>query len=121
MIHIPDSIFPKNSDGQPICSKCRNLIAVCSCPVLEYPRPKSPAFTAKVCLDTGGRKGKAVTLIEGLPGNEIFLKNLAKTLKTKTGSGGTCYVGEQGGVIEIQGDHVKKIREWLKEEFREKQ
>ncbi|MBW6510703.1 MAG: stress response translation initiation inhibitor YciH [Desulfuromonadaceae bacterium] len=50
---------------------------------------------------TKGRKGKGVTLIYGVPLSGEALKQLAKELKQKCGSGGTL----KDGVIEIQGDH----------------
>lgn len=51
--------------------------------------------------ETKGRKGKGVTLITGVPLDDEGLKQLAKTLKQKCGSGGSI----KDGVIEIQGDH----------------
>ena len=50
---------------------------------------------------TKGRKGKGVTLINGLPLAAKELKNLAKVLKQKCGCGGAV----KNGIIEIQGDH----------------
>ncbi len=55
----------------------------------------------RVSRQTKGRKGKGVTLITGVPLAGDELKNLAKQLKQKCGSGGTV----KNGVIEIQGDH----------------
>jgi translation initiation factor 1 len=55
----------------------------------------------RLVRETKGRKGKGVTLITGLPLGSEELKNLAKTLKQKCGSGGSI----KDGVIEIQGDH----------------
>ncbi|MFH2025642.1 MAG: stress response translation initiation inhibitor YciH, partial [bacterium] len=63
----------------------------------------------RVSRETKGRKGKGVTLITGIPLNEIELKFLAKELKTKCGSGGTV----KDGVIEIQGDHRDRLVEEL--------
>ena len=65
----------------------------------------------KISLDKNGRKGKIVTLIKGLPRNEAYLKDMAKKLKMKTGSGGTFYFSDGLGVIEIQGDHEESIAE----------
>lgn len=56
------------------------------------------------------RGGKTVTLISGL---HTFgpqrLDELAKALKVLCGAGGTV----KNGVIEIQGDNLAKITEWL--------
>lgn len=64
----------------------------------------------RVSRETKGRKGRGVTLIVGIPLNEIELKILAKELKVKCGSGGTV----KNGVIEIQGDHRDKLMDELK-------
>jgi translation initiation factor 1 len=55
----------------------------------------------RVARQTKGRKGKGVTLITGVPLEGAQLKELAKTLKQRCGSGGTV----KDGIIEIQGDH----------------
>lgn len=113
MIDIPDSIFPKDSAGRLICPRCKKPIDDCSCPSGDPVKPKQTKIKANVRLEKSGRKGKLVTLIEGLPRNEAMLKNMAKELKSKTGSGGTFYFNERGGVIEIQGDHQETIRQLL--------
>lgn len=58
---------------------------------------------------TKGRKGKGVTLVTGLPLENNSLKELAKKLKQKCGTGGTV----KNGVIEIQGDHRDLLVESL--------
>ncbi|MDT8423626.1 MAG: stress response translation initiation inhibitor YciH [Desulfuromonadales bacterium] len=55
----------------------------------------------RIGRETKGRKGKGVTLVYGVPLSGEELKQLAKELKQKCGSGGTL----KDGVIEIQGDH----------------
>jgi translation initiation factor 1 len=55
----------------------------------------------RVSRETKGRKGKGVTVISGIPLANEELKELAKTLKQRCGSGGTV----KNGLIEIQGDH----------------
>ncbi|MEI7999629.1 MAG: translation initiation factor [Candidatus Omnitrophota bacterium] len=113
MIFIPDSIYPKDAQGNPICPRCKKLINSCACPSYEPPKSKQPKLIPRIRLDKSGRKGKAVTLIKGLPPSEVYLKNLAKDLKVKTGSGGTFYVEQNFGVIEIQGDHCSIIKRVL--------
>lgn len=65
--------------------------------------------TARISLDRKGRKGKSVTVIDGLVHSPEKLKDLSKTLKSHLGAGGTSKEGR----IEIQGDHRKKVTEKL--------
>ncbi len=110
MINIPDSVFPKDAEGNFLCPQCQKKISLCGCPAYEPPKPKARAITPIIRLDKSGRKGKIVTVIKNLPRDDAYLKNLAKTIKMKTGSGGTSYVSDEGGVIEIQGDHALTIK-----------
>ena len=73
-------------------------------------------FTATVKVDTAGRKGKSVTVISGLPKNELFLQAMAKALKARCGSGGTYSTSGRDGTVEIQGDQREKIRTYLDSE-----
>ena len=57
--------------------------------------------------ESKGRGGKGVSLVKNLVLSEKELKALAKKLKQACGSGGTV----KAGVIEIQGEHRKKIAE----------
>ena len=50
-----------------------------------------------------------MTIIEVIDDPKISLKDLAKKLKNKLACGGTA----KGGMIELQGDHRKKVREEL--------
>lgn len=75
---------------------------------------KSRNFVAIFRLEKNGRGGKTVTVIDGLPKFEVFLKDLTKELKSKCGVGGTYLMDGRDGVIEIQGDKretIKKIFE----------
>ena len=62
--------------------------------------------------ETKGRKGKGVTLVDGLPLDEKALKALAKKLKQTCGTGGSL----KNGVIEIQGDKRDAIEAELKKQ-----
>ncbi len=68
----------------------------------------------KIMRDKKGRGGKVVTVASGFSLAEADLQALAKTLKTLCGAGGTVKSGEEGQVIEIQGDHRDKVAEKLK-------
>jgi translation initiation factor 1 len=67
-------------------------------------------ITARLRIEKAGRKGKTVTVVESLPRNRAFLKDLAGELKRACGSGGKT--GETH--VEIQGDHREKLRELLR-------
>lgn len=63
----------------------------------------------RLMRQTKGRKGKGVTLIDGLPLATKELKKLAKVLKQKCGCGGAV----KNGIIEIQGDHRDTLEQEL--------
>ncbi|MBS7351535.1 MAG: translation initiation factor [Candidatus Limisoma sp.] len=63
----------------------------------------------RVMLDKRNRKGKEVTLITDFIGTDDDLKDLARTLKTKCGVGGSA----RGGEILLQGDFRTKVRDLL--------
>lgn len=96
-----------------MCPDCARPIAQCSCGTTR--NIVNPDGVVRVFLETKGRRGKGVTVIKGVPLEEVALASLSKELKAACGSGGTS----KGGVIEIQGDHrdfvVQKLtlRGWV--------
>src|SRR3954471_22940520 len=96
------------------CARCKELVSECTC--VQEPDPKSYKFVADLRIEKQGRGGKTVTVIDRLPKNELFLKDLTTQLKKKCGSGGTYLMEGRDGVIEIQGDKREMIRECLKKE-----
>jgi translation initiation factor 1 len=62
--------------------------------------------TIRVTLDKKRRAGKTVTVASGFQHTAETLAAVAQTLKKKCGSGGTVKDGE----IEIQGDHVARVK-----------
>ena len=95
------------------CQKCKELIAACTCP--PSVELKSSNFTAILRIEKAGRSGKTVTIIDGLPKVNVFLKDLTKVLKNRCGSGGTFDLEGKEGKIEIQGDKRDLIRTLLAE------
>lgn len=70
-------------------------------------------FTVIVKLDTAGRKGRQVTVLTGLPKQELFLNGMLKTLKKLCGAGGTFLADGKEGVVELQGDHRERVCSFL--------
>jgi translation initiation factor 1 len=68
----------------------------------------------KIRRDKKGRGGKMVTVISGFELTETDLTDLAKTLKTMCGAGGTVKQEDGAQIIEVQGDHREKLAEKLK-------
>ncbi len=69
----------------------------------EKKKPSAPQGdgVVRVGRETKGRKGKGMTVVTGVPLHSDGLRDLAKKLKQKCGTGGTVKAGR----IEIQGDH----------------
>ena len=61
--------------------------------------------------DRGGRNGKTVTVIRGLPERGGALEARAAELKRLCGAGG----GVKDGAVEIQGDHRERVAARLRE------
>jgi translation initiation factor 1 len=80
-------------------------------PHKENSAVKAPQLTARpseqvdVRFERKGRRGKSVTLIEGLKIPAANREALLKQLKTRLGTGGT----DREGILEIQGDHRDAI------------
>lgn len=89
-----------------MCPDCRQPVAQCQCRVQAkaLQAPKSDG-TVRVSRETKGRGGKAVTVVKGVPLDELALVALGKQLKALCGSGGTV----KDGVIEVQGDHCDRL------------
>ncbi len=104
-------VYSTDPKLQEKCAKCRELKVNCSCaPEVDASRAK---FVAKLRIEKQGRGGKTVTVIDGLPKGELFLKELTTELKKRCGSGGTYDLAGRDGVIEIQGEKRELIREFL--------
>ena len=55
--------------------------------------------------------GKQYTVVQGINENEVDIKDVAKKLKTKFACGGTA----KKDFVELQGNHLKNIKEALVE------
>jgi translation initiation factor 1 len=90
------------------CPKCKEIKAACTCEKISNKPP--PKFVAVLRLEKQGRGGKTVTVIDRLPKQELYLKELCTELKKKCGTGGAYDTSGVDGIIEIQGDQRERIR-----------
>ena len=91
-----------------ICTTCGWPDDKCQCSSRhEEPVPAKPV--AKLRLEKKARGGKTVTVVDGLPRNTAFLKDLSQELKRACGTGGSVF--ETG--VEVQGDMRERVRDLL--------
>ena len=82
-----------------ICPKCGLPIQACVCKEIAKTEQRIKIETDK------RRYGKIITLVTGLR-NDVDIKEIAKKLKSELACGGTV----KNGMIELQGDHRKKVK-----------
>ena len=101
-----DNARPVYSTGAGrICSRCGWPEVNCQCS--RKADDSIPArIVAKLRMETKGRGGKTVTVIDNLPRNASFLRELSQELKRACGTGGTVV---EGG-IELHGDLRERVR-----------
>lgn len=103
---MPDRVVYSTDGGRVTnCPTCGQFYKHCRCGEATVTSKRSDGFV-RLTLDRKGRGGKTVTVISGIPGNEMVLSTLAQQLKKLCGSGGTI----KDGAIEIQGDHCEKVQ-----------
>ncbi|GAB6909310.1 conserved hypothetical protein [Desulfosarcina cetonica] len=104
----PNSRLVYSTEQGGTCPVCNKRLDRCRCH--QSATRGTGDGIVRIRRATQGRKGKAVSVISGVPGDAETLKAVAKTLKQKCGSGGTV----KAGSIEIQGDHRELIMDELK-------
>lgn len=97
-------------DRPPRCDRCGQLEADCACPPEPPPRIPPAHQTAKLAVEKRP-KGKAATVVRGLPAEGNDLAELLTQLKDACGAGGTV----KDETIEIQGRHLERIRDVLQQ------
>jgi translation initiation factor 1 len=85
-----------------ICPKCGLPKQACVCEEIAKSEQKIKIETVKRAF------GKITTLVTGM-GEGINIKDIAKTLKERLACGGTV----KNNIIELQGDHRKRIKPLL--------
>ena len=92
-----------------VCPGCGWPVDNCRCSrraATEVPT----RIVAKLRMEKKGRGGKTVTVVDGLPDNAAFLKELSQELKRLCGTGGAV----TDGAVELQGDLRDRVREYLR-------
>ena len=92
-----------------VCPRCGWPERNCQCSSRKADAPLPARIVAKLRMEKKGRGGKTVTVIDGLPQNAAFLKELSQELKRACGTGGTVI---EGG-IELHGDLRERVRDVL--------
>jgi translation initiation factor 1 len=95
-------------DIPPKCDRCGKLEAECECPALPKTWMAPEKQTARLSIEKR-KKGKVVTVVRGLSAEGNDLPALLTLLKNKCGAGGTV----EGDEVEIQGEHLERVREIL--------
>lgn len=76
---------------------------------IPEPAPKKASQPVKVRTEKRG--SSTVTVIMHLPYENSQLKNICSSLKKRIGCGGSL----KDGIIELQGDQVDVVKQYLKE------
>ncbi|QEW06159.1 translation initiation factor Sui1 [Nitrincola iocasae] len=92
------------------CPECAQPLAECICDELtEQSRLATLDGIVRIRREVAGRKGKGVTTVSGIPLADAELKQLAKKIKQRCGTGGSV----KDGIVEIQGDQRELIKSLL--------
>ena len=97
-----------------ICPDCGKSTKKCSCKGknTQSQRNTQSDGIIRIQREKKGRNGKTVTAINGFDPSKDDLKQIAKTLKSPCGTGGSV----KGGIIIIQGDHRETIQSELQKQ-----
>jgi len=91
-----------------ICPGCGWPVNDCRCST-SIDQPIPGRIVAKLRMEKKGRGGKTVTVVDGLPRNAAFLRELSQELKRACGTGGAVLEG----AIELQGELRERVRDVL--------
>ena len=91
-----------------LCPTCGWPAENCRCSK-RFDEAVPERVTARLRLESKGRGGKSVTVVDGLPRNAAFLEELLRALKRSLATGGTV----RDGALELQGDRRDALRALL--------
>jgi translation initiation factor 1 len=89
------------------CSVCGLPKEICVCEEIAKEGQELQIFKEK------RRYGKTVTVVSGMDSSNININSLITDLKKSCACGGT--LKEHKNTIELQGDHISKVRKRLEE------
>jgi len=87
-----------------ICPKCGLPMQACVCEQIVKSEQRIQVSTIKK------RYGKIVTQVAGFE-KGMDIKKIAKSLKNELACGGTF--DDEKGIVELQGDHLRKVKPFL--------
>jgi translation initiation factor 1 len=91
-----------------VCPGCGWPADNCRCS-RKTPAAIPTRVVARLRMEKKGRGGKTVTVVDGLPDDAAFLKELSQQLKRLCGTGGAVV----DGAVELQGDLRDRVRNYL--------
>ena len=97
-----------------ICPSCQQSVSECRCKKKQPGSQKNIRNDGiiRIQREVKGRKGKTATAVYGFDLDDNTLKDLARQLKRRCGTGGSV----KDGVIIIQGDHrdtlITELKKW---------
>ena len=86
-----------------ICSTCGLPKELCVCETIAKESQRIRVYVVKK------KFGKIYTIVDGIDGKEIDIKDLTRRLKSKFACGGTSKEGK----VELQGNHKHNIKNFL--------
>jgi translation initiation factor 1 len=102
----PNSRIVYSTSTGRMCPDCGAPQQACRCGQATGTAAMPRRIVAKLRMEKKGRGGKTVTVVDGLPNNATFLKELSQELKRVCGTGGAVL----DGGIELQGDLRDRVR-----------
>tara|TARA_R110001599_G_scaffold54016_1_gene150382 strand:+ start:18373 stop:18720 length:348 start_codon:yes stop_codon:yes gene_type:complete len=97
-----------STDQGRLCPECQQANDQCQCKARNTGVPEGDGI-ARIRRETKGRKGKGVSIVNGVLLDDAALKALAKELRQKLSTGGAIKDGE----MEFQGDHRQTLKSLL--------